>query len=349
MASSFVPQVGYEAIFSNPLAFGSISSPVVWCLGLFLLSFILAMLWAPYLIGPLRRIARKRINEGERPTLYSLHNSKVGTPSMGGILFLVTSVCVTGLALWPLNRLEILMLGSMLAIGIVGVTDDYLVTWGRKYFGLTAWHKFVLQAIVATVIGLQMYQTGLRQLYVPFAGYFHLGWLIVPFLAFVLVCSMNAVNFTDGLDGLAAGVSLSAIGAFLLIALVQQQTSLAVFLCTLMGSLMAFLWFNIFPARFFMGDVGSLALGLALGIAAIQTDQVMLLPVIGLVFVLEAISVILQITWRKLFHKKLFAIAPFHHHFETKKWPETKVTQRFWLVGLISALSGLLIYFVDML
>ncbi|HNT29880.1 MAG TPA: phospho-N-acetylmuramoyl-pentapeptide-transferase [bacterium] len=349
MPASFQPQLGFEAHFLKSIGPIELTSSTIFALGLLLGSFMLSMLWAPSLIGPLRRISRQRISKGERPTLYSLHSGKQGTPSMGGVLFVITTLALSLISLFPLPAYLVILLGGFLAISIVGVTDDYLVSWGRKYLGLTAWHKFVLQCIVAGVLAMQLYlRLGFTDLYLPFFGYLHNTWLVVPGMIGVLVCTMNAVNFTDGLDGLAGGVSLFSLGAYLIIALLQGQAGLAAVLAILIGSLLAFLWFNIFPARFFMGDVGSLSLGLMLGMAAVLTEQIFLLPIIGLVFVLEAISVILQMIWRKAFKKKLFAIAPFHHHFEAKGWPETKVSQRFWLVSFLASLTGLFIYMLDM-
>jgi len=173
----------------------------------------------------------------------------------------------------------------------------------------------------------------------------HIGWLIVPLFVLVVVATANAVNISDGLDGLAGGLATTAFGAYAIIATLEHRFGVAGFCLTVVGALMSYTWFNIFPARFFMGDVGSFALGTALGVVAMQTDTVLLLPVIGAVFVAEAGSVILQIASKKLRHgKKLFRISPVHHHFEAIGWPEAKVTMRFWLIGQIAALGGLVLF-----
>jgi phospho-N-acetylmuramoyl-pentapeptide-transferase len=168
---------------------------------------------------------------------------------------------------------------------------------------------------------------------------------VVPIFVFVVVATANAVNITDGLDGLAGGLAAIAFGAYTLIAFLEQRYGLAAFCLTMVGGLLSYTWFNIFPARFFMGDVGAFALGTSLGVVAMLTDTIFILPIIGIVFVAEAGSVILQISSKKLRHgKKIFKIAPIHHHFEASGWPETKVTMRFWVVGQVAAFLGLIIF-----
>ncbi len=337
--------VGVEQEFVVRLTFLNISSPVVWVLLLLLLSFVLAMLWAPLLIGPLRTITRKKIDQKGRPILYSMHNGKQGTPSMGGLLFVVNTLVLCLFFLTKADYFWLTLLG-IVTIGLVGVTDDYLVTWSTRFTGLRAWQKFGLQAIVALILAVNLYQRyGYSQLQIPLVGILSLGVWMVPLLILIMLASINAVNLTDGLDGLAAGVSLFAFSGYLVIALVQQQFHVATLIAVLMGSLLAFLWFNIYPARFFMGDVGALTLGLSLALMATLTGQLALLPIFGLVFVLETLSVILQVFWRKVFKRKLFTIAPYHHHLERLGWPETKVSQRFWMLGAVSMILGLLLYF----
>jgi phospho-N-acetylmuramoyl-pentapeptide-transferase len=179
---------------------------------------------------------------------------------------------------------------------------------------------------------------------VPWLGAVSIGWLIIPIFVFVVVATANAVNISDGLDGLAGGLLASAFGVYSVIALLQQRYGVAAFCLTIVGALLAYVWFNIFPARFFMGDVGSFALGTALGVVAMITDTLILLPVIGFVFVAEAGSVILQNISKRLRNgKKIFRISPIHHHFEAIGWPEAKVTMRFWVIGQVCAVVGLLI------
>jgi phospho-N-acetylmuramoyl-pentapeptide-transferase len=176
-------------------------------------------------------------------------------------------------------------------------------------------------------------------------GSLHIGWLIVPLFVLVVVATANAVNISDGLDGLAGGLTATAFGVYAIIAALEHRYGIAGFCLTMVGALLSYTWFNVFPARFFMGDVGSFALGTALGVVAMQTDTVLLLPVIGLVFVAEAGSVILQIASKKLRHgRKIFRVSPVHHHFEAIGWPEAKVTMRFWVIGQIAGLAGLALF-----
>ena len=175
----------------------------------------------------------------------------------------------------------------------------------------------------------------------------HLGWLIVPLFVLVIVATANAVNISDGLDGLAGGLAATSFGVYAIIAVLEHRYGVAGFCLTIVGALLSYTWFNVFPARFFMGDVGSFALGTALGVVAMITDTVLLLPIIGLVFVAEAGSVILQITSKKLRNgKKIFRVSPVHHHFEAIGWPETKVTMRFWIIGQVAGLAGLVLFMI---
>jgi len=173
----------------------------------------------------------------------------------------------------------------------------------------------------------------------------HVGWLIIPIFIAVVVATANAVNISDGLDGLAGGLTATAFMVYSVIAILEQRYGVAGFCLTIVGALLSYTWFNVFPARFFMGDVGSFALGTALGVVAMITDTVLLLPIIGLVFVAEAGSSALQILSKKLRGgKKIFKIAPIHHHFEASGWPETKVTMRFWIIGQVAAVLGLITF-----
>ena len=182
-------------------------------------------------------------------------------------------------------------------------------------------------------------------LHIPFLGTIALGWFIVPLFAFAVVATSNAVNISDGLDGLAGGLLSTSYGAFGVIALLQGQFMLAGFCFTVLGALLSYLWFNIYPARFFMGDVGSFAFGTSLGVVAMLTNTLLLLPVIGILFVIEAGSSLIQITSKRFFHKKVFISAPIHHHLEAQGWPETKVTMRFWVISCVSAFLGVLLAF----
>jgi phospho-N-acetylmuramoyl-pentapeptide-transferase len=186
-------------------------------------------------------------------------------------------------------------------------------------------------------------KNGVSSIHIPFVGDWSIGWAIIPLFAFAVVATGNAVNISDGLDGLAGGLLSITYGAFGLVALLQGQILLAGFCFTVVGALLSYVWFNIYPARFFMGDVGSFSLGVGLGVVAMLTDTLLLLPVIGLVFVLEAGSSAIQILSKKFFGRKVFISAPVHHHLEAIGWPETKVTMRFWVIGAVAGFIGVLL------
>ena len=182
---------------------------------------------------------------------------------------------------------------------------------------------------------------------VPFLDPVSIGWLIIPLFVLVVYATANAVNITDGLDGLAGGLAAIAFGAYAIIAFFEEKYGVAGFCLTLTGALLSYTWFNIYPARFFMGDVGSFALGTALGVVAMLTNTIFILPIIGIVFVIEAGSSLLQIISKQLRGgRKIFKIAPVHHHFEASGWPETKVTMRFWVIGQVAAFIGIIVFLV---
>jgi phospho-N-acetylmuramoyl-pentapeptide-transferase len=235
----------------------------------------------------------------------------------------------------------------MAGAGVVGFIDDLINIKGNGngIAGLRSKIKLLLISGVAFVGGSWFFvKNGIDSFHIPGTGSVVIGWLIIPLFVLVVVSTANAVNISDGLDGLAGGLLASAFGVYAVIALLQQRYGVSAFCMTIVGSLLAYVWFNIFPARFFMGDIGSFALGTALGVVAMITDTVFLLPIIGLVFVGETGSVIIQNISKKLRHgKKIFRISPIHHHFEAIGWPETKVTMRFWIIGQVCAVLGLLL------
>ncbi|MEJ0073801.1 MAG: phospho-N-acetylmuramoyl-pentapeptide-transferase [Candidatus Saccharibacteria bacterium] len=269
-------------------------------------------------------------------------------PTMAGVVFIVAVGIVT--LLFNLNRGQTwLPLAAFAGAAIVGLIDDIINIRGdgSGVAGLPSKLKLLLIILVALVGGWFFYsKLGVDTIHWPgIHGSLHIGWLIVPLFVLVVVATANSVNISDGLDGLAGGLTATAFGTYAIIAALEQHYGIAGFCLTMVGALLSYTWFNIFPARFFMGDVGSFALGTALGVVAMQTDTVLLLPVIGIVFVAEAGSVILQVASKKLRHgKKLFRISPIHHHFEAIGWPETKVTMRFWVIGQIAGLAGLALY-----
>jgi phospho-N-acetylmuramoyl-pentapeptide-transferase len=269
-------------------------------------------------------------------------------PTMAGIIF-VLSVCIVTL-LFNLSRSETwLPLAAFTGAALIGLVDDIININGSGLgvAGLPSKLKFLLVTIVALVGGLFFYfKLDVSGIHIPGVyGQLHIGWLIVPLFVLVVVATANAVNISDGLDGLAGGLASTAFLVYSIIALLEGRYGVAGFCLAIVGSLLSYTWFNIYPARFFMGDVGSFALGTALGVVAMLTNTVLLLPVIGLMFVVEAGSTILQVASKKLRNgKKIFRIAPIHHHFEAVGWPETKITMRFWVLGQVAAVLGLIIF-----
>jgi phospho-N-acetylmuramoyl-pentapeptide-transferase len=236
----------------------------------------------------------------------------------------------------------------MTGAGLIGLFDDIINVRGigGGIAGMRAKMKSLLLLIIALIGGWWFYsKLGVDSIHIPFFDAWHLGWLIIPLFVIVIFSTANAVNITDGLDGLAGGLATIAFAAYALIALIERKYGLSGFCMTVVGALLSYTWFNIYPARFFMGDVGSFALGTALGVVAMLTDTVLLLPIIGLVFVIETGSVAIQITSKKLRNgKKIFISTPIHHHFEAIGWPETKITMRFWVIGEVAAFIGLILF-----
>ncbi len=293
--------------------------------------------------------ARTEAWSGGAATVYQkLHAAKHkrNIPTMGGIIFVVAIVVVTLVA--NLDRGETwLPLAGMVAAGVVGLLDDYInIRSIGGIAGMKSRLKFALYSVVALAGGWWFYdRLDVTSVYLPGFEYVQIGILVIPLFWLVVVSTANAVNMSDGLDGLAGGLLTSAFLAYAFICAVEQQYALAGFCLTVVGALLTYTWFNIFPARFFMGDVGSFALGTALGIIAMQTDTVYVLPVIGAVFVMETGSVIINRLSRKLRNgKKVFLSSPIHHHFEAIGWPETKVTMRFWVMGQAAAVSGIVVF-----
>jgi phospho-N-acetylmuramoyl-pentapeptide-transferase len=296
--------------------------------------------------------------------LADLHSAKKGTPTMGGILILFT-VTISSL-LWcdPADKLFWLVLGSMLYLGFIGFADDYEKVAKKNSKGIRGWQKLAAQALLAIFVFLYLSYTSnypgeWNRLYIPFlksAVVVDMGVLTVAFFGLVIMGTSNAVNLTDGLDGLAIGCSISValtyaifcyvagnakLATYLILPLVSGAGELAVFCAALVGAGLGFLWFNCHPARVFMGDTGSLALGGVLGVIAICVHQELLLIIAGGVFVLEAGSVLLQVASFKLTGKRIFAMSPLHHHFELKGWDESTVTVRFWIMSLVGAMAAL--------
>ena len=306
----------------------------------FLTSVVLGLIMIPLL---------KKMNVGQRISIFvgNSHKKKEGTPTMGGLIFIIATF-ITTFILLVTNKIEFtnnLMIILLVFFGyaFIGFLDDYLSLKHHANEGLTAFQKLFLQLIIAVgFFYMYISNGGQTALIVSTLGiHIEMGWLYGIFLLFVLVGSSNAVNLTDGLDGLAGGLSAIAFIAFSLISLVVGYEEIGIFTFVLTGAVMGFLIYNTYPAKVFMGDTGSLALGAVMGAVAIITHREVTLLVVASVFVIETLSVILQVIWVRLFHKKLFLMTPLHHHFEKLGWKETDIVRFFWIIGLIAAMVSI--------
>lgn len=266
-------------------------------------------------------------------------------PLMAGLVTLAAVTAVT--LIFNLDRAQTwLPLAGFIGGGIVGLIDDIINVKGKggNVAGLRAPIKFALITGVAIAGALFFYyKLGYTTVHFPYVGDVFFGWTLIPIFTLVVVSTGNAVNITDGMDGLAGGLLTSAYSAFGVIAALQGNFGIAIFCFSVVGALLAYLWFNIPPARFFMGDVGSFSLGTALGVVAMLTDTLFLLPLICLVFVSEAGSTLIQMFSKKIFHRKIFIASPLHHHLEAMGWPKTKVTMRLWVVGQVCGSLGIIL------
>jgi phospho-N-acetylmuramoyl-pentapeptide-transferase len=335
-----------------------------YSLALGTLAFLLAVIWGQPLIDFLKNhhIGKQIRIEGP-----SSHQVKMGTPTMGGLMILIPVVVITGalnianllsgtafgrallLQLgWQgdvlIGRSILVPMGVLVTFGSLGALDDLAGARGNMGTGMLARYKFLWQTFFALLTTLALhFGLGLRSIALPgIVQKIDIGLAYIPIAMFIIVGTSNAVNLTDGLDGLAGSIAAISFVAYGVIAFLQGQIWLVAFCFTVVGAIMAFLWYNAYPADLFMGDIGSLALGATLAVVSLMTGQWLLLPVIGFIFVAEASSVILQVVYFKLSGgRRLFKMAPLHHHFELLGWSETQVTQRFWLVGILTAMLGI--------
>lgn len=314
--------------------------------------FVLAMILTPIYTHfafklKLWKQARTDSITGEKATVYHrLHaeKHKRNIPTMAGLIGVI-AVTVTMLALnWSRSQ-TYLPVFSLVAAGSIGLLDDFINIRGKSGIaGIRGSLKMGLILLVALIGALYFFfRLGYSQIHVPAVGNFEIGWLYIPLFILVVVSTANAVNITDGLDGLSGGLLASAFGAYCIIAFAQGNFGIAGFCLAMVGAVLAYTWFNIFPARFFMGDTGSFAFGTALGVVAMLTNSVFVLPVVASVFVVEAGSSVIQIFSKKVFKRKIFLSAPLHHHLEAIGWPEPKVTMRLWIIGAVSGGIGMLI------
>lgn len=318
------------------------------------LAFCVAMLLTPFYTFfaykyKFWKKQRTSSTTGEALTVFSkLHANKHrrNIPTMAGMIMVISVSIVT--ILFNLDKRQTLLpLLALVGGGVVGLIDDIINIrgLGGGVSGLRSSLKFAMITAVAIIGALYFYfKLHYTTIHLPFFAHdLTLGWLLIPLFVIVVVSTGNAVNISDGLDGLAGGLLSSAYSVFGVIALLQGNYGIAGFCFTVVGVLLSYLWFNIFPARFFMGDVGSFALGTALGVVAMLTDTLFLLPIIGLVFVAEAGSSLIQIISKKYFGRKIFLSAPVHHHLEATGWPEVKITMRFWVIGQVFGAIGLIL------
>jgi phospho-N-acetylmuramoyl-pentapeptide-transferase len=320
-------------------------------------SFLLSMLITPlYTTVAYRKQWWKRQRTeawsgGQAKVYQKLHAAKHkrNIPTMAGLIF-VLAISIVTLA-GNLSRGQTwLPLAGLVAAAAIGLVDDVMnITSHGGVAGMRARTKFGLYSLVVLIGGWWFYaKLGVHSIYLPGIHQWHIGVLVIALFWFVVLATAMSVNITDGLDGSAGGLLTSSFTAYAIIAAVEHKFALAGFCLTVVGSLLSYTWFNIYPARFFMGDTGSFALGTALGIIALQTNTIYILPIIGAVYVIETGSVIINRTSRKLRHgKKVFLSSPIHHHFEAIGWPETKVTMRFWILGQVASVLGLIIFLIS--
>ncbi len=341
--------------------------PVIRIFFLATFAFIAAMLFTPLWAGFLYRyqLGKKIRAAADAPIFAKFHEKKSGTPTMGGVIIWLTAAVIALLffiirqivpsGFWHelnfLTRQQTwLPIGALVASAVVGLVDDYFNVrgWGPKGGGLQVRHKLLIYTVIAVVGAWWFFsKLGFSTMHVPFLGNFEIGLWYIPLFIIVIVSTAFSVNEIDGLDGLAGGTLLAAFVAFGAIAFAQGRYELATFCAVIAGGLLAFLWFNIPPARFFMGDTGAMSLGVTLGIVAMLTNTALLLPIIGLLFVLESGSVIVQLTSKRLRGKKVFLSAPLHHHLEAIGWPESKIVMRFWVIAAVMAVIGVVLYLID--
>lgn len=354
-----------------------------------IISFIISIIWAPLLINLLYKKNVVRKSENDFSHLVGDRYIKAGTPIMGGLLVIITTVLLTIIFNW--NGVTFIPIIVLIISAFLGGIDDLLNIFGRKRLvrtvnkqrklasvhknfsrrfylwvtlpwaaykniwyalgsypdaGLHAGEKIIVQLISGGLVAWWIYfQLGWSSIWLPWLGSIELAWLMPIFIIFTVVSMTNAVNISDGMDGLSSGTMLLAFSAFLYIAVDSGNQEIALLIAVVIGSLLAYLYFNIKPARFEMGDVGTLALGALLAIVAFALDRSILLPIIGLVFVAEIGSSLTQGLYRKVFGRRLFKMAPLHLHFQIKGWSEEKVVMRFWLVGAVAGIVGVWLSF----
>ena len=305
-------------------------------------AFIISLILGPITIPMLKKL---HIGQSIREEGPQSHLSKSGTPTMGGIIILL-SLLITVATSGIMSNDLVLLLASTFGFGVIGFIDDYIIVVKKRNLGLKAYQKLIAQIVLAIILAIYQSRTSVveTKVIVPFlyGQYLDLGILYIPFIVFVVVGTVNSVNLTDGLDGLASGVSIIVLTFFTLVATNWGLDNISLFSSSLIGACLGFLIHNAHPARVFMGDTGSLALGGAIAAIAILMNLPLMLPIVGGIFFIETISVIIQVTSYKLIGKRVFLMSPLHHHFEQKGWPETKVVGVFWVITALLCIIGII-------
>jgi len=334
---------------------------------IFAISFLAALFVTPFVFHLLQKFGLNKKNirdEKSAPVFYQHHREKSNTPTMGGViiwgtvlglalLFFLADLAFDGFASYFnfVNRAETyLPIAALLLAALVGFADDLLGIRGIGPHGggLDMKRKLFLYTLVALIGAWWFYfRLGWSTVSVPFIGVFDIGWWYIPFFVFIIVATAFSVNETDGLDGLAAGIMFFAFGAFAVLSFVIHRYDLTAMNAAIIGSLLAFLWYNIHPAKFFMGDTGSMSLGITLGVIAMQTNSALFLPFFGFILVVESLSVIVQVASKKIRKRKIFLSTPIHHHFQGLGWPESQITMRFWIISAVMTILGLVIFFLS--
>ncbi len=339
---------------------------MVFLLGTLLFSWLLSsILYIPFIrmlytlrMRRMKQVTRDAFNK-RTPIFDRFHQGKAGTPVGGGaLIILITTILfpitlllmkyfwIPVTAVYPIAAEIKILLFTFVSFGLLGFLDDLKKTfvWKSDFFGLRLRHKLLFEIVIAAIISYWLaVDLKINIFYMPLIGVIHLGWWFIPFATFVIIAFANAFNITDGLDGMASGVLVIALIAFWIISSSILDTPLSVFLVLWIGSLLAFLYFNIYPARIFLGDVGALSFGATLAVVGLILGKAPALLIIGLVFVIEVTSSLLQLLSKQFFHKKLFPAAPFHLLLQYIGWEEPKIVMRFWILSIVFALFGLFI------
>lgn len=332
----------------------------------FAIAFIVALAITPFVHHFLLKFGLKKKNirdEKTAPVFHQFHKHKSDTPTMGGVIiwgtvlilalvFLLGDFFFGGFSRY-LNFVDrgetYVPLAALAFAAIVGLIDDLfgIRGIGPKGGGLTVKHKLLLYTVVSFLGAWWFhYRLGWSDIYVPFYGLVSIGHWYLLFFVFVVVGTAFSANETDGLDGLSSGVLLCSFGALAIVSFVLHRYDLVAMNAALLGALVAFLWFNVFPAKFFMGDTGSMSLGITLGVMTMLTNTALFLPFFGFILIIESLSVIVQLAHKKIFKKKLFLSTPIHHHFQGLGWPESQITMRFWIISGVMTILGLVLFFM---